>query len=92
MILPRLPLSYHTRASLSAVPDRNAPIVVYADNAVNPTSQTIVDRLVKLGYTKVYKSSEGLQGWLDKKLPTNGGANIELPPGMYPPGWHPPGT
>lgn len=46
-----------------ALPDKGAEIVAYCTNTKCPASQTLADKLVKLGYTNVKKYPDGIDGW-----------------------------
>lgn len=57
-------------ATIQAIlPKKDAPIAVYCWSATCPLSQKMVDRLVALGYSKLYKYPEGLSVWIDDMGP-----------------------
>ena len=47
-----------------ALPDKDALIVVYCVNPKCPASKQLAMRLIALGYTKVQKYPEGIEGWI----------------------------
>lgn len=53
----------------SKIPSKESIIVVYCTSLHCPASKYLADRLVKMGYTNVYKYSEGIQDWKDKGYP-----------------------
>lgn len=54
--------------TLGSLP-KNATIVVYCANMYCPLSKYLAEHLVSLGYTNVYKYTDGVAGWLDKDYP-----------------------
>lgn len=56
-----------------AVPDRDAPIVVYCSNRACGNSQAVASKLEQLGYRNVRKYADGIQDWVEAGLPTESG-------------------
>ncbi|MBA3957730.1 MAG: rhodanese-like domain-containing protein [Parachlamydiaceae bacterium] len=54
----------------AALPSKETTVVVYCSGTECPASKWLADRLVKLGYTNVYKYPEGLSEWISKGYPT----------------------
>lgn len=52
------------------LPDRHATIVTYCSNAACQNSQSVAQRLARLGYTDVRKYRDGIQDWVAAGLPT----------------------
>ena len=48
----------------AALPDKDASIVAYCTSTECPASGKLADRLTHLGYTKVVKYEEGIEGWV----------------------------
>ena len=51
-------------AIAKALPDKDALIVAYCTNKECPASAKLAARLIALGYTKVHKYPEGIEGWV----------------------------
>jgi rhodanese-related sulfurtransferase len=49
--------------------DKAAPIAVYCSNAVCNNSHVVAARLTELGYTSVFRYTEGKQDWIEAGLP-----------------------
>ncbi len=64
-----LPYTSEEKIIKTALPKKDAPIVVYCWSVRCPMSQYMVDRLVSLGYTKLYKYPDGLSVWIDEMGP-----------------------
>ncbi len=64
-----LPYTSEDATVKAILPKKDAPIVVYCWSATCPISQRMVDRLVALGYTKLYKYPDGLSVWIDEMGP-----------------------
>lgn len=58
-----------------ALPKRNQPIAIYCWSTACPASTWLVDRLVKMGYTNLYKYPDGLVIWIEKGLPIDAVSN-----------------
>jgi rhodanese-related sulfurtransferase len=58
----------------SAVPDKNAPVIVYCSDSTSPLSPAAADRLERLGYTKVFDYSAGKSDWRQSGLQVEKGA------------------
>lgn len=54
----------------TALPSKEALIVVYCSSTACPASKYLADRLVKSGYKNIYKYPEGLADWTQKNYPT----------------------
>ena len=54
-----------------AVPSLDTPVVVYCSNAHCPASKFLADRLLEIGYTKIYKYPEGIADWVKKGYPVD---------------------
>ena len=54
----------------AALPEKDAVIIVYCSNLQCPAGATLADRLVKMGYTNVYKMPSGISEWMKKGFPT----------------------
>ncbi len=52
------------------LPNKDAIIVVYCSNVQCPAGGWLADRLVKMGYTNVYKYPEGIDDWMKKGYST----------------------
>ncbi len=61
-----LPYDSSEKDIAAMLPKKDAMIVVYCANEHCPMSKFLVDRLVKMGYTSVYRYPEGLQVWVEK--------------------------
>lgn len=59
-----LPFNSSLEEVSKMLPAKDAAIIVYCSNQSCPQSKFLADRLIKLGYTDVYKYSEGIQGWI----------------------------
>jgi rhodanese-related sulfurtransferase len=60
-----------TDAEIQAtLPEKDAVIVVYCSNLQCPAGGMLADRLVKMGYTHVYKLPTGIADWMQKGFPT----------------------
>ena len=57
-----------------ALPDKNAVIVAYCTNTKCPASAKLAARLIALGYTKVHKYPDGIEGWVAAGKPVSGGS------------------
>lgn len=51
------------------VPSKDTPIIVYCSNAHCPASKLLADRLLDMGYTKIYKYPDGLADWIKRGYP-----------------------
>lgn len=51
------------------LPDKAAPIAVYCSNSVCNNSHVVAARLTELGYTSVFRYTEGKQDWIEAGLP-----------------------
>jgi rhodanese-related sulfurtransferase len=49
--------------------NKSAKIIVYCSNASCSNSEKVATRLFQLGYTNVYKYTEGKQDWIEAGLP-----------------------
>lgn len=54
------------------LPDRDAEIVVYCKNGPCRRSGRAAERLLGLGYTRIYDYHEGRDGWTGAGLPLDG--------------------
>lgn len=45
------------------IPEKQATIIVYCENAQCDESNILIDRLMKMGYTNVWKYPEGIEDW-----------------------------
>ena len=84
-VLEALPLSYWEKEHLPGaiafplddidgqaarlLPDKAAAIAVYCSNAVCNNSHVVTARLAELGYTSVFRYTEGKQDWIEAGLP-----------------------
>ncbi|HEV3363318.1 MAG TPA: rhodanese-like domain-containing protein [Acidimicrobiia bacterium] len=50
------------------LPDKAAAIAVYCSNAVCNNSHVVAVRLTELGYTSVFRYTEGKQDWIEAGL------------------------
>ncbi|MFE0020984.1 rhodanese-like domain-containing protein [Amycolatopsis sp. NPDC059021] len=55
------------------LPDKEAEIIVYCTGASCPNSGIAADRLVALGYSRVYAYKAGKEDWVGAGLPTESG-------------------
>lgn len=55
----------------TAVPSKEATIVVYCHGKDCPASGMLYDKLSKMGYTQVYEYHDGLVGWQGKGYDTS---------------------
>ena len=53
--------------------DKASPLVFYCSNPLCRKAPSAARRAEKMGYGNVKVMSAGITGWLDKKLPTDGG-------------------
>jgi rhodanese-related sulfurtransferase len=51
------------------LPDKAAAIAVYCSNSVCNNSHVVAARLTELGYTSVFRYTEGKQDWIEAGLP-----------------------
>jgi rhodanese-related sulfurtransferase len=51
------------------LPDKAAAVAVYCSNATCNNSHVVAERLTKLGYTSVFRYTEGKQDWIEAGLP-----------------------
>ena len=51
------------------LPKKDSPIVVYCWSVRCPMAGYMLDRLVKMGYNKLYKYPEGLSVWIEEMGP-----------------------
>ena len=51
------------------LPDKTAAIAVYCSNAVCNNSHAVSERLAQLGYTSVFRYTDGKQDWIEAGLP-----------------------
>ena len=58
--------------------DKNAMIVVYCSNASCQNSAMAAQKLLGMGYSKVYKYAEGKQDWMEAGLPLENGLAAAL--------------
>lgn len=54
----------------AAVPSKSTLVVIYCWSESCPASGHLADRMMAMGYTKVYEYPEGLQDWTAKNYPT----------------------
>ncbi len=54
----------------AVLPDRDAAIVTYCTGPSCPNSGQVAYRLTALGYSNVRKYRDGIQDWVDARLPT----------------------
>src|SRR5471032_193847 len=54
-------------------PDKQSNLVFYCSNPLCRKAPNAARRAEKMGYGNVKVMSAGITGWLDKKLPTEGG-------------------
>ena len=66
-----IPYNSEEAAIKALLPKKDAPIVVYCWSKRCPMAGYMVDRLVALGYTHLYKYPEGLSIWIDEMGPIN---------------------
>lgn len=66
-----LPYNSAEQAIGVILPKKDAPIVVYCWSASCPMSQHMIDRLVTMGYSNLYKYPEGLSVWINERGPIN---------------------
>lgn len=62
-----LPLEALDRAA-DVLPDKDASVVVYCADASCPNSTIAAERLVELGYRKVYEYVDGKKDWVEAGL------------------------
>ena len=53
----------------TAIPSKETLVVVYCSNSHCPASKLLADRLLELGYKKVYKYPEGIADWTARGYP-----------------------
>ena len=58
------------------LPDKTAAIAVYCSNATCNNSHVVALRLAKLGYTSVFRYTEGKQDWIEGGLPVESAAAV----------------
>ena len=58
------------------LPDKAAAIAVYCSNATCHNSHVVAERLAKLGYTSVFRYTEGKQDWIESGLPVESAAAV----------------
>jgi rhodanese-related sulfurtransferase len=58
------------------LPDKAAAIAVYCSNAVCNNSHVVAARLGVLGYTSVFRYTEGKQDWIEAGLPVESAAPV----------------
>jgi rhodanese-related sulfurtransferase len=58
------------------LPDKTAAIAVYCSNAVCNNSHVVATRLADLGYTAVFRYTEGKQDWIEARLPVESAAPV----------------
>ncbi|HET9769845.1 MAG TPA: rhodanese-like domain-containing protein [Acidimicrobiia bacterium] len=51
------------------LPDKAAAVAVYCSNAACNNSHVVSARLAELGYTQVFRYTEGKQDWIEAGLP-----------------------
>ncbi|MEW6474015.1 MAG: rhodanese-like domain-containing protein [Actinomycetota bacterium] len=51
------------------LPDKAAAIAVYCSNAVCNNSHVVSERLAQLGYTSLFRYTQGKQDWIEAGLP-----------------------
>lgn len=64
-----LPCDSSDKAIINSIPSQTTQVVVYCTNPECIASALLSDRLVKLGYSKVYKYLGGLEDWEEKGYP-----------------------
>ncbi|WP_035841201.1 rhodanese-like domain-containing protein [Kitasatospora azatica] len=69
-----LPLDDLDKIAAERLTDKDAEIVVYCSNTACSNSGVAADRLIELGYTKVYKYAAGKEDWVEAGLATETGA------------------
>lgn len=57
------------------LPDKDAAIVTYCSNAACSNSEAVASRLQALGYTNVRTYQDGIQDWVEARMPTAVGAD-----------------
>ncbi|MCE5315754.1 MAG: rhodanese-like domain-containing protein [Parachlamydia sp.] len=55
----------------AAIPSHDTPVIVYCSNGHCPASKFLADRLLDLGYTKIYKYPEGIADWTKRGYPVD---------------------
>jgi rhodanese-related sulfurtransferase len=65
-----LPLDQVDELAPSLLPDKTAEIVVYCADSPCPNSGIAANRLVELGYTRVWDYDAGKADWIEAGLPT----------------------
>lgn len=58
------------------LPDKSAPIAVYCSNAACNNSHVVVARLGHLGYTNVFRYTDGKEDWIRAGLPVESAAPV----------------
>lgn len=58
------------------LPDKAAAVAVYCSNNVCNNSHVVAERLTKLGYTSVFRYTEGKQDWIEAGLPVESAAPV----------------
>jgi len=58
------------------LPDKAAAIAVYCSNSVCKNSHVVAARLTELGYTSVFRYTEGKQDWIEAGLPIESGTPV----------------
>ena len=58
------------------LPDKAAAIAVYCSNSVCNNSHVVAARLTELGYTAVFRYTEGKQDWIEAGLPIESAAPV----------------
>lgn len=51
------------------LPDRNAAIVVYGNDAHSSNARIVLEKLAQLGYTNLLLYLDGIEGWAGAGLP-----------------------
>jgi rhodanese-related sulfurtransferase len=58
------------------LPDKSAAIAVYCSNASCNNSHVVTERLAQLGYTSVFRYTEGKQDWIEAGLPVESASPV----------------
>lgn len=65
-----LPAESTEKEIAAALPSKDSLIVVYCWSTACPASGWLYDKLMAMGYTKVYEYHEGIQDWTRRGFPT----------------------
>lgn len=55
----------------AAIPSKDTLVIVYCSNTRCPAGEWLAEKLVTLGYNKVYKYPEGIEEWMAKGYPVD---------------------